>query len=287
MAGAIQTIPEPSEADALAALKQLLEPESATVGGPEPGVVSTGAIAPEPVEPVAQAAPTQEPPPEPVVGEVEDVASLKARLDSMSKDFESLRGKTSTSLEWSRNLALRTATERDRLKQALRTIREKGEVPAEDIDRLLRDDNTRQPLPGISAQPPTDETAAMEALRFSVDNNINDEAAGNFDAWIRAGNAKPNDIIEGRPYDTLQILWSRYQRESTAVSPQTVAAAQSIAKTQRAAARAAGPPVSRAPAAPPADKQEDLMALIEKDPDAALKSGLIEKLFRAVNEGSR
>jgi hypothetical protein len=276
------TAPEPSDAEAMAALQALLgraeEPEA---GG---GLAEDAETAPADVPAEAAKA-------EAVIGQVDDIESLKARMKSGEESFESFRNKTSQSLEWSRNLALKTATERDNLKSALRKIKEKGEVSAEEIDRLLG--SQQAPVPTTSGGPAyqDDGFVAAEAFRFSNDYRLDDAAQGRFDVWIQAQSAsnsiRGSEIIEGNPYMTFQNLYSRFSREAPVAQvepgPDMVKAAQNVARTQRAAARAAGPPSTRSPASSPPDSGIDLEELIRKDPDKAASSGLIDKLFKEVN----
>ena len=276
---------EPSDADALAALHSLLAEASEPVEG-------------ERQAEAAETAPanTTDVPPEPakgdgVIGQVDDIESLKARVKQGEESFESFRNKTSQSLEWSRNLALKTATERDNLKSALRKIKDKGEVSAEEIDRLLGPQQT--PVPTTSGQPAyqDDGFVAAEAFRFSNDYRLDDASQAHFDQWIQAQSAansiRQSEIIEGNPYMTFQNLYSRFSREAPtaqiAAGPDVVKAAQNVARTQRAAARAAGPPSNRSSASSPPDAEIDLEALIRKDPDKAASSGLIDRLFKEVN----
>jgi len=280
-------VAEPSDAEAMAALTSLL----AVNNVPEP-------VTEERLAEDAETAPvsTTEAPPEPakgdgVIGQVDDIESLKARVKTGEETFESFRNKTSQSLEWSRNLALKTATERDNLKAALRKIKEKGEVSAEEIERLLGP--TQAPVPTTSGQPAyqDDGFVASEAFRFSNDYRLDDAAQGRFDVWIQAQSAansiRGSEIIEGNPYMTFQNLYSRFSREAPVAQvepgPDMVKAVQNVARTQRAAARAAGPPGSRSAASPPPDAGIDLEGLIRQDPDKAVSSGLIDRLLKEVN----
>ena len=281
-------VAEPSDAEAMAALTSLLSVNNV----PEP-------VAEESLAEDAETAPadTTDVSPEPakgdgVIGQVDDIESLKARVKQGEESFESFRNKTSQSLEWSRNQTLRFATERDNLKSALRKIKEKGEVSAEEIERLLGP--TQAAVPTTSGQPAyqDDGFVAAEAFRFSNDYRLDDASQARFDQWIQAqsqaNSIRGPEIIEGNPYMTFQNLYSRFSREAPVQSaapngPDMVKAAQNVARTQRAAARAAGPPSSRSPASSPPDAGIDLEELIRRDPDKAASSGLIDRLLKEVN----
>lgn len=285
---------EPSEEDVLAALRAIASENPDSIQNSSAAVTE-----PEATEQVENSTePTTEAPAEAakaeaVIGQVDDIESLKARLKATEENLENYRGKVSSSLEWSRNLTLKKATEADQLRNVLRKIKEKGEVSAEEIDRYLSP--AQQGIPQTSGQSvaPDDGLAQVEAFRFQNDYRLDDEKSAAFDAWIRAqsasGGIRQQEIIEGNPYATLQSLYLRYEREAPrqqAVvqdTPALVKAAQNVARTQRAAARVAGPPARSSPASTPPDSGVDLSELIKKDPDKALQSGLIDRLFKEVN----
>lgn len=219
-------------------------------------------------KPADEVAPPQEAAPE----QVEDVASLKARLAEVEKERDSALDRGSKGLEWSRGLALRKSSEADRYKTVLKQIAEGKEVERAEVERLLNQ-SPQEPVQPVQSlfpaqpAPQVDENAALEAEQFVMDYRLNDARAEAFKTWMQdpKSGLTQKDVVPGSLYHTLALAWNKYEKATSQPSAATVAAVKTIQRVQKDAARAAGTITTRARPSPVAEPEEDLMNLARTD----------------------
>jgi hypothetical protein len=274
------------------------KPEPAAT--PEKQVVAASAehaateTAPAEKEPGQETTETKEP-------EVEDVQSLRTRMQEREKHFEEQLSKArqqgSQGIEWSRALALRKASESAAAKALLRRIKAGEQVPAEEVDKILASETDVSPLaaqsqpalptvsnpfaPAPSAMQGMDDFMVSETQQFMFDHGLDEDGAEKFIAWMKEPGSPltSRDVVPNSMYHTLASAYRKYEHTKSTDKSVKAKAVASIARTQKEASKAAGALASRASPSPPADKPVDWTKLPTEERARYLD---VDELFRQV-----
>lgn len=262
---------EPTEAEALKAAADLFSAKNqAIVGGPDANVVDTqrveAVVQTETPGAVADTQPVEQ-------AQSEDVAAMQARIEELTASNEDLKGKFTQSVGWARDLALRKSNDVAERDQLLRRIAAGEEVSREDISRFVS--GQAQTVQPTYLQPPQQSDPTLdnlEASRFFVEHNVSQKEAERMNAWMRgpASSITNDDIVAGNPYQTMRLLYGKYSDYLNEQRSTQTTSVQSVARIQKAQARAAATPAGRAmPSTPPSPTFIDPA----KDPQGFVDSG--------------
>ncbi len=234
----------------------------------------------------AKADETPEPVSEP---EVDDVAALKAQLESERKRADSVTSRFGQSVEWARNLALRKSSELDQRDRLLKRMIAGEEIPKEEVERLLA---SQQPAPAVvdpSANPFAPQVAQandpalaeMEANRFFTEKRMDEAAVNQFVEWVKTpdNGLTQDDVVPGETYKTMRLIHGKYAEHLESTRLANTSALASAARVQKAVAKAASTSTGRAKPSPLPDAPTDPAT---QSPDEMVANGSFERAWRGV-----
>jgi hypothetical protein len=277
-------------------------PEPAEEAAEQPAEVTDTGTAAESAEVVESEGTPAEGEPEKAV---DDVESLKARLEERDKQLEEINKRHEARLtamkqrseqneSVMRDKVLRKSTLVDRARQILKQSRTAEGVPEAEVDRVLGEIDSSMNPASPSYAPPQPQTYDTEDQTVELNNFLNEKGmdsaeADAFGTWIKT---EAGTVMSEQEQQVAQkslggflrlahVSWQAGIREKAAKDEakrsSAVQAVRSVKRTQREAARAASP-VTAAPKKQPTDSQAK-----EPDYDSFTPqdiSGLIQEAVR-------